>query len=51
MMFNPLSRDNVRLPELGDDIEFGTRFTDMMLQFVKKPPNDTHTYENVLSFS
>ena len=31
MMFNPLSRDHIRLPELGDNDEVGTRFTDMMM--------------------
>ena len=30
MVFNPTSRDNVRLPELGEDNETGTMFTDMM---------------------
>ena len=31
MLFNPLSRDHIRLPELGDDNETGTQFTDMMI--------------------
>ena len=31
MMSNPISRDNIRLPELGYDDETGPRFTDIML--------------------
>ena len=29
-MFNPMTRENVRLPELGEDDETGTMFSDMM---------------------